>query len=94
MSDDDTSAPTGGIDMESNFPIDGADFAPLEVGQERDLTTAKDGGCVKKLLVAGEGFKTPEKGDEVTGAWRAGRAAAAAAACRGRGFETQRRRAG
>jgi hypothetical protein len=63
----------GGIDMESNFPIDDegmASFAPLNVGEERDVTEAKDGGVMKKMLAPGEGFKTPEKGDEVTGARR------------------------
>ncbi len=69
-----------GIDMESNYPIDDdASFAPLNVGEERDVSPAKDGGVVKKLLVAGEGFKSPEKGDEVTGA-SAARAAEAAEA--------------
>ena len=41
-------------------------WAPLEVGQEKSLS--KDGGVVKKLLVRGEGWKTPDKGDEVSGA--------------------------
>jgi hypothetical protein len=82
MSDDEMGGPVNvsGIDMESNYPIDGDDasFAPLNVGEERDISPAKDGGVVKKLLVAGEGFKSPEKGDEVTGASRRG----AAEACR------------
>ncbi|KAG2434445.1 hypothetical protein HYH02_012275 [Chlamydomonas schloesseri] len=42
---------------------DDLDFAD-EVGKEVKLTD--DGGCVKKILVAGEGWETPEKGDEVT----------------------------
>jgi len=70
MSDDEMAAPQGGgLDMESNFPLDDmSNYDPLEVGQERDVSADKDGGVVKKLLVRGEGFKTPEKGDEVTGA--------------------------
>lgn len=48
----------GGDDNES--------WSPLEVGQEKKLS--KDGGVVKKLLVRGEGWKTPDKGDEVSGA--------------------------
>jgi hypothetical protein len=76
MSDDEMVAPGGGggIDMESNFPIDDETmgYAPLGVGEERDVTAAKDGGVVKKMLAPGEGFKTPEKGDEVTGARRGG----------------------
>jgi len=65
----------GDVDMTSNFPIDeevsSEDFAPLETGQSRSLT-GKDSpdGVVKKLLVAGSGFKAPEKGDEVTGEQR------------------------
>ena len=76
MSDDEMSAPTGPgeIDMESNYPLeDMGSFDPQEVGTERDVSAAKDGGVVKKLLVRGEGFKVPEKGDEVTGAWPARR---------------------
>lgn len=38
--------------------------APLAEGQTRDLT--KDGGVVKTLLKAGQGWESPEKGDEVT----------------------------
>ncbi len=63
----------GGLDMESNYPIDGegmAAFNPQGVGEDRDVTAAEDGGVVKKLLAEGQGFKTPDKGDEVTGAWR------------------------
>jgi hypothetical protein len=45
---------------------DADSWAPLEVGQEKDLT--KDGGVKKKLVHKGEGWKTPEAGDEVTGA--------------------------
>ena len=41
-------------------------WAPQEVGQDKELS--KDGGVVKKLLVRGEGWKTPDKGDEVSGA--------------------------
>ncbi|KAG2423969.1 hypothetical protein HXX76_014908 [Chlamydomonas incerta] len=42
---------------------DDLDFAD-EVGKEVKLTD--DGGCVKKILVAGEGWESPEQGDEVT----------------------------
>jgi len=64
----------GDVDMESNFALDGlggglADYSPLEIGQEKDLSGG-DGGVVKTLLAQGEGFKTPEKGDEVQGAPR------------------------
>jgi hypothetical protein len=44
---------------------DADSWAPLEVGQEKDLT--KDGGVKKKLVHKGEGWKTPDAGDEVTG---------------------------
>jgi hypothetical protein len=33
------------------------------VGSEQDLRG--DGGCVKTLLTKGQGWETPEKGDEV-----------------------------
>eukprot|EP00198_Chlamydomonas_reinhardtii_P005473 XP_001694809.1 peptidyl-prolyl cis-trans isomerase, FKBP-type [Chlamydomonas reinhardtii] len=42
---------------------DDLDFAD-EVGKEVKLTD--DGGCVKKILAVGEGWESPEKGDEVT----------------------------
>ena len=75
-------APQGGLDMESNFPLDDmGSFEPQEVGSERDVSPDKAGGVMKKLLVRGEGFKTPEKGDEVTGA-RGARGAAGCAARR------------
>ena len=79
MSDDEVSAPTGGmgeVDMDSNYPLDDlSNYDPQEVGSERDISPDKDGGVTKKLLVRGEGFKMPEKGDEVTGALRRPRGA-------------------
>jgi hypothetical protein len=78
MSDDEVAAPTGGmgeVDMDSNYPLDDlSNYDPQEVGSERDVSPDKDGGVTKKLLVRGEGFKMPEKGDEVTGAPRRGAA--------------------
>ena len=72
MSDDEVAAPTGGmgeVDMDSNYPLDDlSNYDPQEIGSERDVSPDKDGGVTKKLLVRGEGFKMPEKGDEVTGA--------------------------
>ena len=64
------------LDMTSDFPIGGEElddssFAPHAVGEVRDVTKAKDAGVMKKLLVEGEGYQLPEKGDEVTGAARA-----------------------
>ena len=68
MSDDEMAG--GAVDMESNFPLDDmSNYDPQEVGTERDVSPDKAGGVMKKLLVRGEGFKSPEKGDEVTGAW-------------------------
>ena len=41
------------------------------MGEELDVTPAKDGGVTKKLLKAGDGLLlTPQKGDEVYGASR------------------------
>lgn len=38
--------------------------APLKVGEERELSSS---GIKKKLLKQGQGWETPELGDEVTG---------------------------
>lgn len=54
------------LDMETNYPLD--DEGEHPVGVERDVSLAKDGGLLKKVLVKGEGFATPEAGDEVSGA--------------------------
>ena len=40
---------------------------PLQVGEVKDLTPKQDGGVIKKLLAKGEGYLTPQKGDDVTG---------------------------
>jgi len=72
MSDDEMAA-AGGVDMESNYPLDDlSGYDPQDVGSDRDVSPDKAGGVIKRLLVRGEGFKSPEKGDEVTGAWRGG----------------------
>lgn len=69
MSDEEMAA--GGVDMESNYPLDDlSGYDPQDVGSDRDVTAEKNGGVIKRLLVRGEGFKSPEKGDEVTGACR------------------------
>jgi FKBP-type peptidyl-prolyl cis-trans isomerase len=47
--------------------VEGESFAPLAVGESKSLTGSDD-GVVKKLLVEGEGYLSPEKGDEVFGA--------------------------
>ena len=40
--------------------------ADLDVGQEADVSIAKDGGCMKKVLAKGSGDERPQIGNEVT----------------------------
>jgi len=42
------------------------EYEDLDVGQEADVSIAKDGGCMKKVLAKGSGDERPQIGNEVT----------------------------
>ena len=54
--------PMGGMD---GFDEDEIEYPDLDVDEEADVSTAKDGGVTKKVLAKGIGDERPEKGDEV-----------------------------
>ncbi|KAG2481812.1 hypothetical protein HYH03_019222, partial [Edaphochlamys debaryana] len=62
----DAAGAVAGEAMNTDLPAadeDDLDF-PDEVGKEVKLTD--DGGLIKKIITPGEGWESPEKGDEVT----------------------------
>ena len=54
--------PMGGMD---GFDDDEIEYPDLDVDEEADVSTAKDGGVIKKVLAKGTGDERPERGDEV-----------------------------
>ena len=54
--------PMGGMD---GFDDDEIEYPDLDVDEEADVSTAKDGGVIKKVLAKGTGDERPDKGDEV-----------------------------
>ena len=62
MMDPHAGMPMGGIQFDDEDEIE---YPDLGVDEEADVSTAKDGGVTKKVLVKGFGDERPEKGDEV-----------------------------
>ena len=54
--------PMGGMD---GFDEDEIEDPDLDVDEEADVSTAKDGGVIKKVLAKGTSDERPDKGDEV-----------------------------
>ena len=66
LGDMDLSSMMGGAPPEDDFSDDDVEYEDLEVGEEKDVSVNRDGGCLKKVLVKGTGDERPEKGAEVT----------------------------
>ena len=66
MGDMDLSSMMGGAPPEDDFSDDDVEYEDLEVGEEKDVSKNRDGGCLKKVLAKGTGDERPEKGAEVT----------------------------
>ena len=66
MGDMDLSSMMGGAPPEDDFSDDDIEYDDLEVGEEKDVSKNRDGGCLKKVLAKGTGDDRPEKGAEVT----------------------------
>lgn len=62
--DDDFEIPPAGDMMDDQFGLPDDDVPILKVGEEKEI--GKE-GLKKKLLKEGEGWETPENGDEVEG---------------------------
>lgn len=63
MDEDFEMPPVGGINGGDDDMDFGDDAAFLKVGEEKEIQQ----GLKKKLVKEGEGFETPENGDEVEG---------------------------
>lgn len=63
--DDDFELPSASnVDDEMGIPGDEAESAVLKVGEEKEIGK---NGLKKKLVKEGEGWETPDTGDEVEG---------------------------
>ena len=55
MGDMDLSSMMGGAPPEDDFSDDDVEYEDLEVGEEKDVSKNRDGGCLKKVLAKGTG---------------------------------------